>query len=529
MANKKTTMTDLRIIIRGLASNTSKRKISRDCGISRTSINIYEQRAEESGYTWEELLAMDDTGLHAVLCRPEGHRKPDAEKRRLLEPLIPEYASRLTRRHVTFDVLYDEYASAYSYTYSYTQFKEIIKAYCKAHNYSYHNTYSPGEEMQVDFAGDPLWVHEGKGRIAVKAYVLVCVLPYSQMGFAIAMPSTRTEFFFNGLSKALMYYGGVSQIVKSDNMAQWVKKYDRYEPTLTEAANQWGLYYGAQIENCRAAHPRDKGAVESLVNQVYRYVYARIENGRGDGRREVFGSFDALNSRIFELMDQYNNETMKGRGYSRWEKYTGEEMDEMLPIPAEPFALKHEKPFTVNGTYHVSIGKERHYYSVPYQYVNRKAKAVYDCNTVEIWVDMERVATHERKFCDGYTTVLDHMPERHREYQRRSRQYNAGYFMEKARQIGPSVEDAMQAILDSKPFLQQSYKACQGILSLYRRYGAIRLEKVCSMLEDKRAANYSRIRRMLESNRDLMADEEIPATQGYMPGNDDVRGPEAYQ
>ena len=127
----------------------------------------------------------------------------------------------------------------------------------------------------------------------------------------------------------------------------------------------------------------------------------------------------------------------------------------------------------------------------------------------------------ERKFCDGYTTVLDHMPERHREYQRRSRQYNAGYFMEKARQIGPSVEDAMQAILDSKPFLQQSYKACQGIL--------LRLEKVCSMLEDKRAANYSRIRRMLESNRDLMADEEIPATQGYMPGNDDVRGPEAYQ
>ena len=98
MANKKTTMTDLRIIIRGLASNTSKRKISRDCGISRTSINIYEQRAEESGYTWEELLAMDDAGLHAVLCRPEGHRKPDAEKRRLLEPLIPEYASRLTRR-----------------------------------------------------------------------------------------------------------------------------------------------------------------------------------------------------------------------------------------------------------------------------------------------------------------------------------------------------------------------------------------------------------------------------------------------
>lgn len=43
MANNKTTMTDLRIIISELAKGTSKRKISRDLHISRTSIDVYEK------------------------------------------------------------------------------------------------------------------------------------------------------------------------------------------------------------------------------------------------------------------------------------------------------------------------------------------------------------------------------------------------------------------------------------------------------------------------------------------------------
>lgn len=528
MANNKTTMTDLRIIISELAKGTSKRKISRDHHISRTSIDVYEKRATESDFSYEELLAKTDKELFSIFRRPDGHRKPDEEKRRLLEPRIEEYAERLSRKHVTFEVIYDEYCTKYAYTYSYTQFKEIIKSYSKAHNYSFHNEYTPGEEMQADFAGDPLWIREGKTDIATKAFVLVCVLPYSQLAFACAMTSTRMEYFFDGMSKSLEYFQGVTSIVKSDNMSQWVKKYDRYEPTLTEAANQWGLYYGTNIENCRVAHPRDKGPAESLVNQIYRYVYARIENGRGDGQREVFHSLNELNTRLLELIDQYNHEQMKGRTYSRWEKYVEHEKDQMLPVTNERFTFKYEKEFTVNATYHVGIGKEKHFYSIPYQYVNQKAKAIYDCNTVEIWVNMARVAVHERKQTDGYSTITEHMPERHREYLRRSKECNAAYFLEKAALIGPNTKEAIQTILESKPFLQQSYKACQGVLFLCRRFGAARLEKVCSMLEDKHNANYLRLKNMLENNRDIAEQGPTLSVGSYMPHNEDVRGADAF-
>jgi hypothetical protein len=40
------------------------------------------------------------------------------------------------------------------------------------------------------------------------------------------------ENFFGGISDAFSYFGGTTRIAKSDNMQQWVKKYDRYEPAF---------------------------------------------------------------------------------------------------------------------------------------------------------------------------------------------------------------------------------------------------------------------------------------------------------
>ena len=41
MANKKATMTDLRLLIREFIKGTSKRKISEILSLSRTSIDVY--------------------------------------------------------------------------------------------------------------------------------------------------------------------------------------------------------------------------------------------------------------------------------------------------------------------------------------------------------------------------------------------------------------------------------------------------------------------------------------------------------
>ena len=56
----------------------------------------------------------------------------------------------------------------------------------------------------------------------------------------------------------------------------------------------------------------------------------------------------------------------------------------------------------VNSTYHFQVDK-LHFYSIPYQFVGKKAKIVFDSEDVEVWIDMKRIVTHKRSYSEGYT------------------------------------------------------------------------------------------------------------------------------
>lgn len=520
MANRKATMTDLRMIIREFAKGTPMREIERKLNLSRTSLRTYKERAEQSGKSMQELQSLEDAELHGLLTKADIHRGRDEARYQFMQDNVESYAQSMTRKYMTYEVLYEEYCKSTDNPYGYTQFKAIIQKYEKEHDYKYHNTYSPAHEMQFDFAGDPLWVVDTTTGELLKAIVLVVILPFSMMSFAIAMLSTKMEFFFSALSKALEYFGGAAETSKTDNMLQWVKKYDRYEPSLNEAAQQWCLHYGTELVSCRSRKPRDKGPAESLVNQVYRYYYSRAYHG-------TYKSIQELNARLMELNDQYNREIMKGRTYSRYQKFEQEERPYLLPLPAQPYRFKYEKQIVVNSTYHFQVDK-LHFYSVPYQFVGKKAKIVFDSEDVEVWIDMKRIVTHKRSYSEGYTTIPEHMPERHRAYAE-SKEYNAAYFQKKAREVGPQTLAVVNNILSSAIFVQQSYRSCQGLLRLPTRFGKERLENACRMIEPKTAATYKRVKAILESNMDLNPADTGLATQSYIPTNENVRGAEAYK
>jgi hypothetical protein len=521
-------MADLKTVMRALSKGTPIREIERQLGLSRRSITVYRDRAEASGRSFLELSQTDESELNVLLCKENTHKNRDEERYAFLQAHLEEYAQRMKRRYMTYEILYyEDYCKQTDNPYGYTQFKLILKEYEKNHDYKFHNRYDPAGEMQADFAGDNLWVTDPATGEHIKAYVLVCVLPFSMMCFVIAMLSTKMEFFFNGLTKALEYFRGVPDLVKSDNMSQWVKKYDRYEPSLNEAAMQWALHNGTEMGNCRSRKPRDKGPAESLVMQVYDYFYSRIMNyGPGGGHEEFFSIYE-LNARLRALNDQYCQEVMKSHGYSRAAKYEEEELPYMKPLPPTPYAFKYVKEFTVPNNYHVAIDGAK-YYSIPYQYVGQKAKAIYDAETIEIWVDFQRVWTHTRMYRDDYYTIPEHMPENHRAYAN-TKERNAAYYIRMAGYVGPQTREVVENILKSKPFVQQSYKACEGILRLARQYGDSRMEAACRRIEPKRAANYGMVRNILEKGLDTGAMYGADASAPYIPANDNVRGPEAYQ
>ena len=519
MANIKATMTDIRIIIREFSRGTSLREMERKLKLSRTSLRNYRDRAVASGKSMTELLDLSDAELQVIMQKGDAHRGRDASRYAFMQENLEDYAREMTRKYMTYEVLYEDYLKSTEHAYGYTQFKSIIQEYIKNNDYKYHNTYEPGREMQFDFAGDKLWIVDRDTGEAIRATVLVCVLPYSMLSYVTALPNASMEYLFRALSEAVRYFGGVAGISKTDNMRQWVKKTDRYEPTLNEAASQWCLHHGTDLDECRSRKPRDKGPVESLVQQTYRYYYSRI-------CRETFFSYEELNHRLHELNDSFNSRPRKNKTYSRREQYDREERPYMLPLPPKPFLLKYEKEITINSTYHFQVDRN-HFYSVPYQYVGRKAKVVYDAESVEVWVGLDRIAAHDRKYTDGYSTKEEHMPERHLAY-KHSKGINAAWLQSKASQVGPHTRVSIDSILNSALFVQQSYRSCQGVLRLAVKYGADRLEAACRRIEPKTAATYKRIEAILRNNLD-----SIPLTPpdqaSYIPKNDNVRGASEYK
>jgi transposase len=489
--------------------------------MSKRTVHAYKKCAQSTGHSFLELSRLNDEHLFDLLQPPPSVPVTDTRKA-IMEANIKWYLSELQRPYVTIQNLWEEYIVENKGGYQYTQFKKHLLDYKKRSEYVYHNVYAPGYEFQIDFCGDKLYLTNLRTHEKTAVVILCCLLPFSGLAYAIALKSAAMEYFFHGLSMALEYFGGVPETVKADNMKQWVKKTSRYEPAFTQATEEWCLHYNTHPEATRVGRARDKGAIEGLVNKLYQFVYARL-------RDDFFDTLELLNNRIFELVDEFNSRPTQKRGVSRFDIFNQEEKPLLKPLPEEHYRFRCRKEFTVASTYHVSVGSEVHSYSIPYEHVSKEAKVIWDTETVEIYVSNRRVAIHKRSFVlYGYTTQDEHMPPSHLAY-KRSREYNASAIRQRAMLIGEKTTLAVDILLSSRNFPQQSYKACQGIFSLASKYGEKRVEAACRyILLQTSSITYTMIRNVLEKNLEKAADEEVGGIISTTPPNSDVRGANEY-
>jgi transposase len=134
--------------------------------------------------------------------------------------------------------------------------------------------HQPGYRLQIDFAGDPLWIIEPHTRERIACPVLVCTLPCSSFFYVEPLSSARQEH----LIPALAYLGGVPKNILSDNMKQVVTKASRYEPLFNELMEQWTLHCQTNMQATRIVRPKDKPSVEGSVHHAYSQIYARLRN-----------------------------------------------------------------------------------------------------------------------------------------------------------------------------------------------------------------------------------------------------------
>jgi transposase len=519
MANKPISMTIVKRIVQLRSEGVSKLQIAKKLGIHRKTLDDYLVKLELTGKSHQKLLFYSEEEIGALIHQEPPNREPD-QRYYDLEQRFPYFAKELARTGVTRMLLWEEYKLEIPDGYSYTQFCEHYSRYCKRNKATMHFEHSPGEYLQVDFAGKPLHIIDRHTGEIQACPVLICVLPYSNYPYVEALPSASQEHLFSALNRCLAYLGGVPRNLVSDNMKQYVIKNHRYEFAFSEVVNQWAAHYNTNLEATRIAKPKDKPSVENSVNISYIRVYARLRN-------ESFYDLGCLNKRIRELLEKHIQTPFQKSSITRAEKFAAFEQPYLKPLPPEPFIIKYTAKSKVHMNYHVYVGEDNHRYSVPYQYIGQQTKIVYDENTVEVFIGFNRIAVHKRSYrSGGYTTLDEHMPEKHLRY-KQAKGWDARYFICIAKQIGMSAEAVFTKVLASKDFVEQTYLSCRGLKRLSEIYGPQRFEAACLRALKGTRVNYGMIENILKRNLDTLQDNQEDLFK--IPDHPNIRGMESYK
>jgi transposase len=512
MSQKPIIMEQLKQILQLKSDGIGIREIGRRIGISRNSVRKYLALLDTAG----DVLSNTDLAGKAYNNDLLEH---DAQRIEQLSQHFSSAGPELSKTGVTRQLLWQEYIALHPDGYSYSRYCYHLHQRLKNADLSMHLEYQPGDMIMVDFAGKKQSYVDTQTGEQIECQVFVAILPYSGLVYCQAVHSQQTADFITCINKMLKYYAGVPATILCDNLKTAVTRPSRYEPIFTDMCYQLNEHYGTTFSATRPYSPRDKAMVEGAVRIVYSHIYAPLRN-------QTFTSLQALNEAMQSQLYLLNNKPYKNTAYSRWYYYDAHERSQLKTLPPEPFCPKKCVLLTVQRNYHVQLTEDHLYYSVPYQYVGRKVKILYDNRVVEVYCDNERIALHIRKpQGKAYTTLGEHMPPNHQRMQQ-VKGWNREELLAQASRMGASVLQAATLMLENSIYIEQNYKACFGMLMLEKKYTRQRLEAACNRALLGTRVNYTMIKNILERG----LDKQLPLTGDHIiPSHENIRGKDHYQ
>lgn len=520
MANNPLSMQKLRQILLFLERGYSERTIVKQTKVSRPTIHQYALLFASTGNDYNTLLKLSDKELNDIVRGGKINKEVAIDPRKIhfLEQ-VDYFILELKKVGVTRYLLWQEYLEAYPSGFQYSRFCELLDHSLSTKNPTMRFTHTPGEVLQVDFAGSTLHYIDRESGEVIECPVIVGVLPFSGYSYVRALPNATLPQVVKALNLMLDYFGGVPLNALSDNMKQWVIKTCKYEPSLPHMLEQWALHNHIGILATRPVKPKDKASVENQVLITYRRIYALLRN-------TTFYSLEELNKAIHEKLEAHHQKNFQKKTYSRLELFNAEEKGVLQSLPETPYQLRHYTKGKVYPNYHVVVGEDWHFYSVPWTHIGKEVRIVYDSDLVEIYHNHERIAFHPRSYKKhGYSTRLEHMPENHKHIAKQ-KGWNPDYYLKKASENGPCTRSFFDKIMESKITIHQAYGPCLGILRLIPTYGGGRVEAACQRALQGSKYNFGVVKTILENKMDLLVEPlEAPSP---IPQHNNLRGKDAY-
>jgi transposase len=509
MPRKRLPMRKIEEVLRLRAAGMNPRMIAASIGAGKTTVYECLARADAAGITWPLPEGQDWPAVEANLFPPPSaelaNRRPVADWRAIHRELKGG-------RHVTLRLLWLEFRGANPEGWGYSQFCAHYQAWLGGQDVVMRLTYNAGERMFVDFSGDTVSYADATTGEVHQAQVFVAVLGMSGMLYAEATRSQDLGSWVNAHVHAWSAYGGVATLTVPDNLKSGVTKACYYDPEINRTYLELARHFDSVVVPTRAAHPRDKAAVEAGVLSVERWVLAPL-------RHRQFFSLAELNAAVKEETAKLNARPFRGEPTSRAELFAEVEAPALKPLPATRYELASWKKVTANIDYHVEF--DHRYYSVPYTLARKRLELRATATTVEVFDAHRRVASHAREHGRRrYVTDPSHMPASHRAHL----EWTPSRLVAWAKTISDDTASLVEAILVAKPHPEQGYRACLGIMSLVRRYGNDRVGAASARALACGAVSYASLKSILAENLDRLPLPEATGAPPPPPSHDNLRG-----
>ncbi|HML32312.1 MULTISPECIES: IS21 family transposase [Sporomusa] len=506
-------MTQYREILRLNSLGINQTGIAGSCGCSRKTVRNVLKRAKDLDIAWPLKAKTTDVDLEKMFFPNKSVPEP-ARK-------YPDYEyidKEIKRNGVTLKLLWNEYCEecrqCNELPLMYSQFCFHYQKYAEKKRATMHIPRKPGEQSEVDWAGDPAHIVDRDTGEMIPCYVFVGVLNYSLYAYVEAFLSMDMESWITAHVHMYHFFGGSTRMLIPDNLKTGVDRCDWFTPKINKTYHEMAEHYDTAVIPARVKAPKDKPGVEGTVGVISTWITAALRN-------EKFFSLAELNREIYSRLEAFNRRPFQKKEGSRYSVYLTDEKPFLTPLPSAPYELAQWKQATVQFNYHISVDKMQ--YSVPCEYIKQKVDVRLTRNVVEVFYNNNRISSHRRLYGHPgqYSTLEAHMPEDHQKYLK----WDGERFIAWAEKIGTSTTITIKSILASYKVQQQGYKACMGLLKLADKYSVGRLEAACQKaLSYTPHPSYKSVKNILATGQDKVAPDEPSskadpsAAHGYIRG-----------
>jgi transposase len=484
-------------------------QIARSCSIGQATVHRYLERATAAGLSWPLPEDCDDRRLNELLFPSRPIRPPN--QLRAGVDFAEIHRQLKGHKHVTLQLLWEEYCEAQPSGYSYSRFCELYQRWHRDQSVVMRQEHRPGEKTFVDWAGPTVPIHDRHSSDVLPASLFVAVLGASTYTFAQATLSQDLPNWIACHIAAFEYFNGTTQLIVPDNPRTGVTRACRYEPDLNRTYHEMSQHYGVAILPARPYKPRDKAKVENAV-LLARWILAAL-------RHERFFALAELNQSIGQLLEKLNHRPFRKREGNRASLFAEVDRPALQPLPDERYTIAYWTTVRANIDYHVEV--ERHYYSVPYQLAGQHMEARSTATTVEVFHLGKRVASHLRSSVPYHHTVVrEHMPKSHQAHLEWTPS-RLIHWAETA--VGEATAQVVRTILESKPHPEMGYRACLGIMSLGKTYTHPRLEAASQRAVQLQVCSYQSLKSILKRGLDRQTTLALESDRSG-PKHENVRG-----